>query len=98
MKLYTYNENTTRKGQVFRGEDSEAEDNGDVSLWGEGSEQELIAMALEILAGPCGGAPHFGHRTARNVLQFLGGPHVECHYEAGRGSYWLPVAAEQEAD
>ena len=101
MKLYTYNENTTFKGQVWspkerHGEDeSSAEDNGDISLYGEGTEQDLIDKALASLATRYdhragGSGDSFRWRTDRNVLKFIGGPAVE--YDEAK-QVWLPAVA-----
>ena len=92
MKVYIYAENTNRKGQVYCGDDCDAEENGDLFLWGSGDDAELIEQAIGSLAVPCDRAPQFRHTCDRNVLRYLGGPKVECHYETGKGSYWLPVS------
>lgn len=96
MNIYVYSENTTRKGTIFRGEDCQAEENGDVFLWGSGTAETLIAEALESLARPCGMAPQFRHRCDRAVLEYLDGPEVESHYDRERGSYWLPAVESAE--
>jgi len=98
MRIYTYNENCTLKGCIYSGED--AADNGDVALWGEGTEEELIAQALASLAlrsdHRAGGAgDSFRWSKARSVLDYLGGPEVE--YDEMARAY-LPVAADDLAD
>jgi hypothetical protein len=99
MKIYIYSENCQgRGGKIYRGTDEEAETCGDCFLWSEGTEEELIAEALEGLAKPCDRAPHFRHKCARSVLELLNGPEVEPHFEAGRGSFWLPVKEESECN
>ena len=98
-KIYIYSENCQSKGgRIYRGTDEEAESCGDVFLWSEGTEEELIKEALQKLAKPCNSAPHFRHKCARNVLEFLNGPEVEAHYEAGKGSFWLPVSEDAECN
>lgn len=95
-KLFIYNENCTLKGRIYTGTDEEAEECGDVSLFGEGTDEELIAQALDELAHRydqrAGGAgDSFRWKCAREVLRHLDGPAVE--YNAER-RVWLPVADE----
>lgn len=83
-KLYIYNENCTMKGRLYHGEG--AEDFGDVSLWGGGTDEELIAQALESLATRydlrAGGArDSFRWKCDREVLRYLDGPKVEFSEE-----------------
>ena len=96
QKIYLYSENCTLKGRPFSGGDDEAAEFGDVFLWGEGTDEELIAQAIESLAKPCNRAPHFRHKCDRNVLEMLGGPQVEPQHDS-RGSYWT-VAVEESDD
>lgn len=88
--IYVYCEHATLKGRIAHVEADE-EPSDDVFLYGEGTEEDIIKQALENLARPCSAAPHFRHTCDRAVLEYLGGPVVEAHYENGKGSYWLPV-------
>lgn len=99
MKIYLYSENCVRKGQVFAGTDNEAEECGDVFQWGEGSEQELIAQAIDRLGvsydkRPGGGEDLFPWKCARTVLAYLAGPTVE--FDEERGVYVLEEPEEVE--
>jgi hypothetical protein len=85
MKIYTYNENCTLAGQVARETRDMSEEDfvgcGDLSLWGEGTEAEMIAEALKSLAtrydNRAGGAGDtFRWKCDREVLESLGGPAV----------------------
>jgi hypothetical protein len=96
-KLYLYNEGCTFKGRVYRGTDEEAEECGDVWLFGEGTDAELIALALDELAHRydqrAGGAgDSYRWRCAREVLRYLDGPAVEYNAEQ---RVWLPATNEE---
>lgn len=97
MKLYIYSENTNRKGHIA-GLDLDKDDvNGDMRIWGEGSEESLIAQAVQRLSNrydkrPGGAGDSYEWLCARNVLAYLDGPEME--YSAAAGHY---VAVEQEA-
>lgn len=95
-KIYIYNENCTLKGRIYTGTDEDAVECGDVSLFGEGTDEELIALALDELAHRYdlrdgGGGDSFRWRCAREVLRHFSGPEVA--YDAEK-KVWLPVAEE----
>jgi hypothetical protein len=93
MKIYIYSENCQgRGGRIYRGTDEEAESCGDCWLWGEGTEDQLIAEALKDLSTPCDRAPHYRHKCAMNVLVLLNGPEVAHQLDPKRGSYWEPAS------
>jgi hypothetical protein len=97
-KIYIYDEHCTMKGRIYTGTDDEAEECGDVSLFGEGTDEELITQALDDLAHRydlrAGGAgDSFRWRCAREVLRHLGGPAVEYSAESRA---WLPVVESAE--
>lgn len=81
MKIYTFNENTSRAGQVCvrTFEDADwALANPDITLWGEGSETELIIQARQQYvrnaprrAGEWA-ACEPSRREAINVLRYFG--------------------------
>lgn len=100
--IYVYGEHTTRKGTVAYGVEPDDDGNvtDDVFLYGEGTEEEIVAQALESLATPDARAPQFRHKCDRAVLEYLGGPKVEPHYDAEHGSYWLPseIAGREDVD
>lgn len=90
MKIYIYNENCTRAGQVAIETRNMSEEDfaecGDLSLYGEGTRDELIASAIESLATRydkrCGGpGDAFRWKCDRNVLESLGGPEVQFNLE-----------------
>ena len=88
IQIWTWNENTTMSGRLYYGD--RTEDNGDVSLWGEGTPEALVAQALDELATrtdlrPGGAGDSFRWRKARNVLKYLDGPAVE--YDEQRRAY-----------
>ena len=103
MKVYVYNENCTSAGRVSADDnttDEDRDDNGDLSLYGEGSEAELIASALASLATrydrrPGGAGDSFRWKCDRNVLRYLGGPTVEFDEKT---TTYLPVDKEQAED
>jgi len=100
QKIYIYNENCTMKGRICHGNShyEDLADFGDVSLFGEGTDEELIAQALDELANRydfrSGGArDSFRWRCAREVLRYLDGPKVEYSEEE---RVYLPVVEEVE--
>lgn len=102
QKIYIYNENCTMKGRICHGNShyEDLADFGDVSLWGEGTEEELIAQALESLASRydlrAGGArDSFRWKCDREVLRYLNGPKVEFSEEK---MVYLPVTEEAEVE
>ena len=83
MRIYTYNENTTRAGQVVFGEiddedfDTNSRGGYDYALYAEGSEEEIAKIARERLAArhdrrPGGAGDAHAHREAMNVIDYLG--------------------------
>ena len=76
MKIYTYGQQTILAGRVYRGnDDDDPENNGDLDLWGEGTEDELIEQAQREMATyhpEQDSNQYFGWKRARNVLEFLG--------------------------
>ena len=75
MKIYTYGQQCILAGRVWVGnDDDDPEENGDLDMWGEGTEEELIAEARRELRLYDGGhtIDLFPARRARNVLEFLG--------------------------
>jgi len=103
MKLYIYNQNCASKGEVSARDaetDEEREDNGDLHCWGEGTEEELIAQALDRLAhrydNRAGGAgDDYAWTCARSVLLYLDGPDVQ--YDPNRHAYF-PIPEEEEEE
>jgi len=103
MKIYTYNENCTRKGTVIvvlDGDDDEFENNGDVSLYADADKETIITDALKSLAtrydhraGGAGDA--FRWKCDRNVIDVLGGPEVK--FDAKTMTY-LPADEVVEDD
>lgn len=89
-KIYVYNENCTLKGRIYHGDN--AEDFDDVSLYGEGTTEDLIAQALASLATrydmPGGSRDNFRWKCDREVLYYLDGPNVEFSEEK---MVYLPV-------
>jgi hypothetical protein len=101
MKIYVYNENCTSKGQVsMRNDESDEErdDDGDLHLYGEGTEAEIIDAALASLATRydhrAGGAgDHYRWTCDKNVLKYLSGPEVE--FDEATMAY-LPATDESD--
>ena len=98
-KLYIYAENTTLKGRIYNGTGDEAAECSDVDLWGEGTDEQLIAQALDELqhrydqrAG--GSGDGFRWKCAREVLRHLDGPAVE--YDAATRTYKLAADVADE--
>ena len=72
MRIYTYGQQTVRAGRVYRGDDPEH--NGDLDLWGEGTEGELIQQAqreMAIYHPEQDANQYFGWKRARNVVAYL---------------------------
>lgn len=78
--LYVYAENCAMKGQVYVGDD--AEGNGDLQEYGDGTREGLIQQAVDSLGKrydmrPGGAGDSFRWTCDRNVLEYLNGPKVE---------------------
>lgn len=80
MTIYVFAEHHTRAGQIY-GENLSEEYietmGGDINLWGEGTESELMDQAHKRLAKRkdtrAGGAgDSYDWKCARNVLKYLG--------------------------
>lgn len=103
-KIYVWREQCTQKGQVWTGPDRcadasfDPDECDDITLYGEGTPEELIAAALASLATRydhrAGGAgDSFRWKCDLAVLEYLNGPEME--FNRGRMVY-LPVAEVQE--
>ena len=81
MKIYVYGEQCqVMRGRVWVGnDDDEPEKNGDLFLWGEGTEEELIERARADETDPR--SPDFDWKCARRVLEHLGADDDDCEEE-----------------
>lgn len=82
MKIYCYGEHTTKKGEVCRNEELIESESDDISLWGEGERDDLIAQAIQSLgtrydhrAGGAGDS--FRWKCDLSVLEYLDGPKMK---------------------
>ena len=71
MKIYTYNQNCVMAGRVYRGD--QPDDNEDLTLWGEGEEEDLERQAREQLARVREGdaRDEFQRKEAQYILEYL---------------------------
>ncbi len=83
MKIYIWNQHTTRAGNVVADlhlsyGDAEFDSEGnplhtnDFSLWGSGTEEELVKLARDMLKICFAASPSFQRMTACRVLESLG--------------------------
>jgi hypothetical protein len=91
--IYLFAEQCNMRGSIYHGDNPELTD--DAFLWGEGTREELIQQAIDALACPPGGAPHFDWDCARTVLAYLDGP--KMHLDADRRAHY-PIIGSIETD
>ncbi|HUX01966.1 MAG TPA: hypothetical protein VMY35_13405 [Phycisphaerae bacterium] len=97
-RLYVYAEQCVRAGEIATDDPEEAAALHDVFEWGHGSEEELLAQAVERLvvrqdSRPGGSGDAFAWRCARNVLDWLGTDPAEAVNDRIAGHDYDPVLA-----
>lgn len=79
MKIYTFGQQTNRQGRIAGVDLEDDQITGDVDLWGEGTEDELIAQAREAIereySGSIDANNQFRACIAHDVLDYF---EAEC--------------------